>query len=232
MTAPLVPLAQRGAAGLFGLLAQGFGGRPLHPGGSAFAATLEVPGSTAPELELFAEAGRRSALVRFSRGFGLPDPLPEVLSLAVKVPNAYGPGRDQDFLLTASGGPPVLRHTFAAGRSHLKRTYSTVIPFTAAGRRVVFGAVASPAGSGVAGDLDELRAVAARGELMLDLRMAGLLGPWQELARIRVGRPLTDDQERSLGFNSDTTGGGIEASGAINRVRGAAYAASLRARPR
>ncbi len=232
MRTPLVSLAERGAAGLFGLLARGFSGRSLHPSGVAFAATLEVPGPTAPELELFDETSRRPAFVRFSRGFGLPDPLPEILSLAIKIPDAYGPGRDQDFLLTASGGAPVLRHTFAAGRSHLHRSYSSVIPFTAAGRRVVFGAFPSPRASRRPGDLDELRAVAARGELTLDLRMAGLLGPWQDLARVRVGRPLQNAQERTLGFNSDTTGGGIEAAGAINRVRGAAYAASLRARLR
>lgn len=232
MRTPLVPVVERGAAGLFGLLARGVRGRSLHPSGAAFAATLEVPGATAPELELFGARSRRPAIVRFSRGFGLPDPLPEILSLAIKVPDAYGPGRDQDFLLTASGGAPVLRHTFAAGRSHLNRTYSSVIPFTAAGRRVLFGALPSPRASSRSGDLDELRAVAARGELTLELRIAGLLAPWRELATVRIGRPLEDGQERTLGFNSDTTGGGIEAVGAINRVRGAAYAASLRARPR
>lgn len=148
------------------------------------------------------------------------------------MPDAYGAGRDQDFLLTASGAAPVLRHGFAVGRSHLERTYSSVIPSTAAGRRVVFGALPSPRASAQAGDLDELRAIAARGELTLELRMAELLGPWRDLARVRIGRPLAEAQERALGFNSDTTGGGIEATGALNRARGAAYAASRRARPR
>jgi hypothetical protein len=69
--------------------------------------------------------------VRFSRGFGLPEPLPEILSVAVKVRDAYGPGADQDFLMTASGDRPGLRHTFAWGRSHLAHGYSTVIPFSA-----------------------------------------------------------------------------------------------------
>lgn len=167
MSAPTA-LAQKGAAGLFGGLA-GLGGRPLHPVGIAFSATLTVPGATWPGAALFERSGTYEARVRFSRGFGLPEPLPEVLSLAVKVLDAYGAGADQDFLLTASYEPPGLRHAFAFGRSHL-------------------------------------------GEVALDQR-------------------LTDEQERALTFNSDTTGGGIAASGWINRVRGAAYDASTRMRP-
>lgn len=230
MSTNAVEVAQRGAAGIFGGAAALLGARPLHPAGAAFAATLRVEKATEPSLELFARPGRFDAAVRFSRGFGLPEPLPEILSVAVKVRDAYGPGRDQDFLLTASGARPGLRHVFFFGRSHLAQTYSTVIPFTAGGRRVVFGAAISPAPDGSAGDLEELTARAADGTLALELRVAALLGPWRTLGRVAVGRPLRAAEERALTFNSDTTGGGIAASGAINRVRGAAYDASTRRR--
>lgn len=224
-------IGQRGAAGLFGALAGLIDGRPLHPAGIAFAATLTVEAPTAPQLALFAGPASYSAAVRFSRGFGLPEPLPEILSVAVKVRDAYGPGADQDFLMTASGDPPGLRHSFAWGRSHLAHTYSTVIPFSAAGRSVVFGAV--PRSRPIAGerDLPELARRAAHDALVFDLRMAPLRGPWTTLARIDVGRQLDAGEERALRFNSDTTGGGIVASGWINRLRGAAYDASARVRP-
>jgi hypothetical protein len=61
--------------------------------------------------------------------------------------------------------------------------------------------------------------------------MATLTGPWQPLARLEVGRRLEAAEERGLAFNSDTTGGGIEADGFVNRLRGAAYDAAARARP-
>lgn len=224
-------LGQKGAAGLFGALAGGLHGRPLHPTGAAYAATLTVAEATEPHLVLFAAPGEHAAVVRFSRGFGLPQPLPEILSLAVKVRDAYGPGADQDFLLTASGERPVLRHAFAWGTSHLDRTYSSVIPFSAAGRTVLFGAV--PRTRPITGerDLPELARRAAEGALSLELRMATLTGPWTPLARIDIGEPLDAAEEQALSFNSDTTGGGIAAAGWINRMRGAAYDASARARP-
>ncbi len=227
----LTSVAQRGAAGLFGTLAKTFHGRPLHPAGTAFEATLTVPGPTAPDLALFAGPGEHDALVRFSRGFGLPEPLPEILSVAFKVRDAYGPGADQDLLMTASYDPPGLRHVFAAGRSHLTQTYSTVIPFSAAGTTVVFGAVPRPAPPVGGEDLEELDNSAATGALAFDLRVATLRGPWRTLGTVAIGRALDDEEERGLTFNSDTTGGGIAATGFVNRLRGAAYDASTHARP-
>jgi hypothetical protein len=226
----ITSLGQKGAAGLFGGLAGLLRGRPLHPAGVAFDATFRVPEATQPELALFAQPGEYDAAVRFSRGFGLPEPLPEILSLAVKVRDAYGPGADQDFLMTASGDRPGLRHTFAWGRSHLTQTYSTVIPFSAAGRTVVFGAVPDAAPIPGAGDLDELRGAAEDG-LAFTLRVATLRGPWRTLGRIEVGARMDDAEECHLTFNSDTTGGGIAATGFVNRLRGAAYDASTRTRP-
>ena len=224
-------LGQKGAAGLFGGLAGLLRGRPLHPAGVAFDATFRVREATDPALRLFAAPGEYDAAVRFSRGFGLPEPLPEILSLAVKVRDAYGPGADQDFLMTASGERPVLRHAFAWGRSHLEQTYSTVIPFSAAGTAVVFGAVPHAAPLPGTRDLEELARRAAQDALAFDLRVATLRGPWRTLARIDVGARMDDAREQHLTFNSDTTGGGIAATGFVNRLRGAAYDASTRTRP-
>ncbi len=233
MLAPdLTPVARRAAAGMFGSLARGLGTRPLHPVGIAFQGEWVLDAPSLAGIELFDRPGRRPALVRFSRGFGLPEPLPEILSLAVKVPDAYGPGRDQDVLMTATGDRPVLRHAFAIGFSHLTCTYSTVFPFSIGGRRMLLGAVPQARRRVPdAGDLGELDAVAARGDLALDLRVATVGGPWRRVARVELGRRLDADAERDLRFNSDNAGGGIAPIGFVNAIRGAAYAAANRERP-
>ena len=227
-----VDVLRGGASALFGTIAKARGRRSLHPDGVAFAAEFVVDEPALGGARLFAEPGRRRAFVRFSRGFGIPEPLPEILSLAVKVPDAYGPGHDQDLLLTATGEKPVLRHVFSGGRSHLRRTYSSVLPFRVGGRTMVFGAVPRAAKLHEdADDLGELVAAAQDG-LALELRAATPLGPWQTVARLEVGERLGADDERALAFNSDHSGGGIAPTGVLNRVRGGAYAASARYRPR
>ena len=228
MPRPLTAAGRTAAAAVFGGVARVTGSRPLHPLGAAFDATLDVPaGAPLPEAELFAAPGSHRVVVRFSRGFGLPDPLPEILSMAIKVPDAYGRGSDQDFLLTATGQRPVLRHVFAVGRSHLDRFYSTVLPFRAGERTVVFGAAPVSAGFGrTDGDLDELLTAARAGTLCFDLKVATPRGPWRTIGRLDVGRALSEAREERLAFNSDTTGGGIEPVGWVNRVRGAAYTAA------
>lgn len=233
LVATVTPIAERAAAGLFGSLARLLGTRPLHPLGAGFEATFTALATpAAPDVPLLREPGARRAYVRFSRGFGLPDPLPEILSLAVKVVDVDGRGGDQDVLLTATGERPLLRHAFAVGRSHLRRTYSSVFLFDISGRRMLLGAVpGAGAPAPDRGDLGELEALAAAGALWLDLRVATPLGPWQPVARIDVGRRLDADEERDLRFNTDHAAGGIRPVGAINAVRGAAYAAANESRP-
>jgi len=227
----LTPVAQAGAGAVFGAIARLRGDRSLHPAGVAFAATFVVEQPRLKHARLFARRTRRPAYVRFSRGFGLPEPLPEILSVAVKVPDAYGPGRDQDLLLTAAGDAPVLRHVFFVGRSHVAKRFSSVLPFRVGGRTMLLGAVprVGPALDG-GRDLEELELLAAAGRLSLDLQVATPTGPWRTVARLDVGERLGRQDEDALGFNSDNAGGGIEAIGLVNRLRGAAYAASIAGR--
>jgi hypothetical protein len=152
------------------------------------------------------------------------------MSMAIKVPNAYGPGRDHDLLMAASGDRPLLRHVFAWGGSHLDRGYSTVLPFRVGERTMVLGAVPREPAERRPGDLPELEAAAAAGDLAFDLRVATPLGPWRTVARLEVGRRLSDEEEDALAFNSSRTGGGIEPVGYVNRVRAAAYDAAAAGR--
>ena len=209
---PLVNTGRAAAATIFGSLARLTGGRPIHPLGEAFEAELVVDQPRLRAARLFAKPGRRPAYVRLSRGFGLPQPLPDLNSIAIKVPDAYGRGRDQDLLLTAAGDRPLLRHLFAWGGTHRDRTYSTVLPFRIGARTMLLGAVPRL----------EDRA--------LDLRVATPLGAWTTIARVELGERLDEAREDDLAFNSDTTGGGIEPVGLVNRVRGAASEAAAAVR--
>lgn len=80
------------------------------------------------------------------------------------------------------------------------------------------------------GDLDELIRTVCAGGLSLDLRAAAPTGPWRSVARVQLGATLSPAAERALTFTSDNAGGGIVPNGFVNRVRGAAYAASHRGR--
>ena len=230
MNRPFTTVGRTVAGTLFGGLARALGTRPLHPAGVGFEAELVVDEPVLRGARLFARRGRRRALVRFSRGFGLPEPVPELMSMAIKVPGAYGPGRDQDLLLAATGQRPVLRHVFAWGGTHLDRTYSSVLPFRVGERTMVLGAAPRSPARRRPGDLPELEAAAAAGELAFDLRVATPSGPWHTVARLEVGRRLRDDEEDALAFNSSNAGGGIEPIGFVNRVRDAAYDAAAHGR--
>ena len=90
-----------------------------------------------PEIPLFRPGTARPALLRFSRGAGLPEPLPDKLGVAVKLPGAYGPGNDQDLLLTSSLDRPLLRRLLFPATSFV-RGFSTPCPMSwAASERVV-----------------------------------------------------------------------------------------------
>ncbi|HEX2267819.1 MAG TPA: hypothetical protein VHI97_06420, partial [Actinomycetota bacterium] len=81
------------------------GRRFFHPYGRAFAGTLHMPKAKAGLKQ-----GSHQAIARLSRGAGMPRGLPDVLGLAIKLPDFNGPRRDQDFLLVSAASAPVARH--------------------------------------------------------------------------------------------------------------------------
>ena len=213
--------------------------RSLHPTGVGYQGQLVVgdsPGRLG--VPLLRPGAAYPALLRFSRGAGLPEPLPDALGVAVKLPDAHGPGADQDLLLTSSTDRPLLRRLLFPARSFVRGAFSTALPYDLDGERVVMLLVPARTGRGRppwgvgrrGGALAELRAAAVAG-LALELRTAGTLGPSQRLATLTVGQPLSAEQTAALRFNPWTTGPGIRPSGWLNLLRGAAYRASQRGRP-
>ena len=66
--------------------------RSLHPTGVGYQGRLLVgdsPGRLG--VPLFRPGAAYPALLRFSRGAGLPEPLPDALGVAVKLPDATAP---------------------------------------------------------------------------------------------------------------------------------------------
>jgi hypothetical protein len=216
--------------------------RSLHPTGIGYRGWLQVPIEWPPRSGvplLFQAGATHQALLRFSRGTGLPEPLPDALGVAIKLPDAHGPGVDQDLLLTSSSDRPLLRRLLFPSTSFVRGAFSTALPYDLGSERVVLLLVPAPISAGastggedhrhVGGALAELRAVAASG-LELELRTARSFGRSQPLATVTVGPPLSPNQTEALRFNPWTTGPGIRPSGWLNLLRDAAYQASQRGR--
>ena len=168
-----------GRRGGFHLLAALRSKRSLHPTGVATEAGWWATTTPVDRRSPVSSWHRPAALVRFSRGAGLPEPLPDALGVAVKLPDAYGPGNDQDLLLTSSTDRPLLRRLLFPATSFVHGTFSTALPYELGGKRVVLLPVPAHPGGGQSpgagrrrrgGALAELNAAA--GELRFELRTA------------------------------------------------------------
>lgn len=207
--------------------------RSLHPAGAGYQGWLEVPTElpARPGVPLLQAGSTHPALIRFSRGAGLPEPLPDALGVAIKLPDAYGPGADQDLLLTSSTDRPLLRRLLFPARSFVRGAFSTALPYDLGSERVVLllVPVLPPTGRSTGGALAELRAATDDG-LGFELRTARTSGRSQPLATVTLGPSLSTEQTETLRFNPWTTGPGIRPSGWLNLLRDAAYRASQRGR--
>jgi len=221
------------AAGVFGTLSAVRRRRIFHPYGRAFDATVDLVGLADLAPSVLASAGRHRAIVRLSRGAGLPEPLPDFLGVAIRLLDVGDrPGAHQDLLLVSSGVAPVLRHTLVPmtdfGRAH----YSSVLPEQAGGTTVVLGL--RPVWSGEPGPgarLDDVADAMTAARLTFELEVATPGGEWRDAGRVEVGAPRAEPESESLRFNPFNDAGGVEPVGALNGLRRRAYAASQAVRP-
>ena len=207
-------------------------GKAVHPHGAVYMAQLVVPShrDALGRTELFGTPGRRPALVRFSRSLGLPRPLPDLLGMSVRVLDAYGADRDQDFLMVTSIDAPVLHHLFVPASDVQQRPYSSSLPYRAGDETFLVGAVPraeSPRCEG-GNELERLAAAAATGGLVFDLAVAEVWGRFRPVTELRVADPLPPETD-ALRFNPWNAGGGLEPTGLLNRLRDYAYPQSQRA---
>ncbi len=207
-------------------------GKAVHPHGAVYEAELVVRAQSGglAGTELFGSAATRPCLVRFSRSLGLPRPLPDLLGMSVRVLDAYGAGRHQDFLMVSSVDAPVLHHIFVPAGDVQQRPYSSSLPYRAGDRSLLVGVVprADSPRRGRGDELERLEAAAATGELVFDLAVAEVWGRFRPVAELRVGDPLPAEADALL-FNPWNTGGGLQPIGLLNRMRDVAYPLSQRA---
>lgn len=194
------------------------GERVIHAKGDAFAATLEVlAGAERLGVPLVRGPRQRDVIVRFSRGAGLPDAMPDVLGLAVRVQDVDGAGGVQDLLLSTSRRPPLFRHIPWPARDLLRSTYSSLTMFEIGGQRLLVGACGAHGTHG-AHRPDDLPGG------MLLLATAPARGPWEPFARVVVGERLRG--ERELDFSLANDAGGFIADGPFREARINSYPAA------
>lgn len=194
-------------AGALGGLASLRRAPAFHPTGSVHQARLTI---AAGDHVLGRLAGDVDAVVRVSRGAGLPSPLPDVLGLAVRTLGRHG----VDVLMSSSGRGRVTRHLLVPGRDPGALHFSSLAPFVDdAGRRFVIGA------SPTTGD--------AR---TFTLQVAAPRRPWQDVGTLRLAEPDDADDQGALEFDPWRVPTWMRPAGLLNALRRPAYGASQAAR--
>jgi hypothetical protein len=197
------------------------GERVVHAQGTTLQARLLVPGGAGLGVPLLDEPGSHGCLVRFSRSLGLPDRLPDVLGVAVRVLDAHGEGQHQDLLLDSTSPAPLARRLPLPRYDLLGASFCSLTPYELAGRRWLLGLLPDRE----APPTRELDQLAGRGDgARLRLAVASARGRWSEVAVLELGREV--ERGRKIRFSPDVTGGGIRPVGWLQDLRRSAYTAS------
>ena len=193
---------------------------------------FDAAAAAEPGAALLGRPGPHRAVVRFSRAAGLPEPLPDLLGLTLRLVDVHGEGRHQDFLLITSADGRIAHYLLLpARRGFFGQSFSSILPYRIGERVALVGAApGSPAGPAPGGDLEQLEATAPRGDLRFELTLADLLGRWERIGSLEVGERLPDEVTEGLRFNPWNTGGGVRPTGPLMGIREAAYAGSQRGR--
>lgn len=101
--------------------------KPLHPRGTLHHAVVRRIGLADPSgVPWLDEPGTDHALVRLSRATGLPEQLPDIHGLALRIPVNDG---HADVLFASTGLGTVTRFTLLAARRASRHPYSTLLPY-------------------------------------------------------------------------------------------------------
>ena len=219
-------LTSTSMATTLGLLAALRRGKPVHPRGAVYDATLHIDGSPqAPRAaQLLATAGEHRAVVRFSRSIGWPEPLPDLLGMSIRVLDAYGADQHQDLMLISSVDLPILHHIFVPVRDAWQAPYSSSLPYRAGDARFLIGALPRLTQPRPPGDteFERLARAAAGGHLSFGLAVARTEGRFRAVGRLQLGLQLSPALD-ALRFNPWNTGGGLEPAGWLQTARFQAY---------
>jgi hypothetical protein len=199
----------RATGGLFRGLSALRGSRVFHPKGTGYDATLEVT-SGWEGVPALAPGAEHRAIVRISRAIGLPASLPDIDGIGLRLPDVYGAGRHQDFLLATSAAGPFFQHLLLPQVAE-RQPYSSLLLYRIGGDIRLVGAIRD-------------------GERSFKLAVAPLRGGWRPIGELTLGSALPAAYTEQLAFNPWNTGGGIMPFGPLMGLRRAAYRGSQRGR--
>ncbi|SOD94450.1 hypothetical protein SAMN06272739_0816 [Blastococcus haudaquaticus] len=207
-----------------GAIAQWRGGKPMHPRGVVFDAVLERRGSTpvwgVPWLDA---QSSDQAVVRLSRGAGLPAPLPDLLGLAVRLP---GPA-PVDLLLSTTGRGRLTR-LVPVPRRDTAAVYSSIMGYRSDAGTLRLAAL--PEADGVSSDPEELAGDVSRHSLRFTLAAARGTGPWQPFGRLVLVEPVAGLDPDVMFDAVQNPPPGLAPDGPMARFRAPAYARARAAR--
>lgn len=197
-------------------------GKPMHPRGAVFSAVLEREGrrtGTPWGVPWLDTAATGEAVVRLSRGAGLPAPLPDLLGLAVRLPSDAGP--PVDLLLSSTGRGPVGR-LLPALRRDSAAVYSSIMGYRS--DRGTIRIAALPEDDAVPSEPGPLAREVARDGLSFTLAAAEGRGRWVPFGRLVLGDPA-EPLDPGLRFDAVLhPPPGLVADGPMARFRAPAYA--------
>jgi hypothetical protein len=210
-----------------GAVARRRGGKPMHPRGAVFDGVLERHGCAAFEgVPWLAATGTHTALVRLSRGAGLPAPLPDLLGLAVRLPREDGP---IDLLLSSTGRGSLTR-LLPVPRRDAAAVYSSIMGYRSDAGSVRLAAL--PEADRVPSDPEPLTGAVGRDGLRFTLAAAVGLAPWQPFARLTLTAPVPEG-DPDIRFDAvRNPPPGLVPDGPMARFRAPAYARARAARNR
>ncbi len=198
------------------------GARSFHPQGFLCRGRWSVDRTSplAPGAQVLRAGAGHPCIVRLSRGAGLPEWLPDVFGISVRLEDAYGPGRHQDLLINSSADLPVVHHVFLPAPRWYSQSHSTCLPYRAGDGLVVLG-LQPPRRPGPGPSLDAMRAEVARGTSYA-IAVAAPLGRWEPVGTLELFSPL-GPQAGDVDFDPWNTGGGLVPATWLNRWRRDAY---------
>ena len=181
MTLSPSDLVRRPAELFFTGLARLRGAKAFHPRGTVARGILRIDDPSSAWGAAFG-TGERPVVARLSRGIGLPQHLPDVLGLALRVPSDAGP---IDVLLASVAPGRLGTYVLLPSPRWTARRFSTLLPYVGPEGAVVLGAQATRDDAGSA-RLDEASATIAAGGLHLDVleRLHGK--DWRVVGRLTL----------------------------------------------
>ena len=198
-------------------------GKPMHPHGAVFSAVLERHGAgegrAAWGVPWLDEEATQRAVVRLSRGAGLPAPLPDLLGLAVRVPSQTG--APIDLLLSTTGRGAVTR-LLPALRRDTAAFHSSIMGYRSDAGTLRIAAL--PEDDDVPSEPAPLAAAVARGGLSFTLAVARGRGPWVPFGRLTLGE-AAGPLDPAIRFDAVLDPPpGLVPDGPLARMRAPAYA--------